>query len=532
MRPTRVSLRNRLAGHAAKFRAVLDDARGVQARRLRAILVRNQDCEYGRSHGFAAIADPAAFAQRVPVVRYDALRGAIDRMADGERGVLAADPVVAFEETGGSSGGAKLVPYTGAALASFRRGLLPWLDDLYTGVRGLDDGRAYWSISPAARAPRITAGGIPVGLPSDAAYLGEDVAAELLATLCVPPAAALLRDIDAWRRFTLIHLLAADDLALVSIWSPTFLQELLRHAQDDAEWLCRCIGDGEPGVDATVAGAALPRPRADRARGELVREVLAEREPEWARLWPRLAVISCWDQAAARPYAAALRRAFPGVRVQGKGLLATEGLVTIPFGDAAMPVLAVDSGFYEFVDAQGAARVASDVTPGEEYEVLLTNDAGFYRYAIGDRVRVDGFVGGAPTLEFVGRAGIASDLCGEKLTEDFVGSALLGLGARFAMLAPSAVPPRGYVLLLDAAEVGVEDTESLAARADAALAANPQYAYARELRQLAPVRGLRCANPVARWLDLCRKRGQRLGDIKPAALCVVEGWQQQFPAAG
>ena len=532
MRPTRVSLRKLLTGHAARFRAALDDVRGVQARRLRAILDRNRGCEYGRAHGFAAIADSADFARIVPIVRYDALRGAIGRMADGEPGVLVDDAVVAFEETGGTSGGAKLVPYTAAALASFQRGLLPWLDDLYSGTRGLDDGRAYWSISPAARAPRRTAGGIPVGLPSDAAYLGEEVAVGLLAMLCVPPAAALLHDVDAWRRFTLVHLFAAGDLALVSVWSPTFLQELLRHAQDDADALCRCIADGDPGTYLTAAGAELPRPRADRARGELVRAVLAERDPEWTRLWPRLAVISCWDQAAARPYAAALRRAFPGVRVQGKGLLATEGLVTIPFGDAGMPVLAVDSGFFEFVDAGGRARLASDVAPGEEYEILLTNDSGLYRYAIGDRVRVHGFVGGAPTLEFVGRAGVASDLCGEKLTEDFVGGALLGLGVRFAMLAPSAPPTRGYVLLLDAAEVGADGASRLAALADTALAANPQYAYARELGQLAPVRGLRCVNPAARWLDLCRQRGQRLGDIKPAALCVIEGWERQFPAAG
>ncbi len=522
------SLRSHLAGHAARFRAALDDARSVQAQRLQSILTRNQDCEYGRAHAFAAIADPVAYARRVPIVRYDALRSSIERMAAGEHDVLVTAPVIAFEETGGSSGGAKLVPYTEAALASFQRGLLPWLDDLYTRVPGLDHGRAYWSISPAARAPRQTAGGVPIGLPSDAAYLGAAVATCLLATLCVPPAAAGINDIDRWRIFTLVHLLAAGDLTLISIWSPTFLQELLRHAQENASLLVRYLVEGDPACDAATVGALPPGPRVSRVRGELVRDVLTQREPEWTRLWPHLAVISCWDQVSAHPYAAALRRAFPGVRVQGKGLLATEGLVSIPFGDASMPVLAIDSGFYEFVDATGTAWLASDVIPGHDYEMLLTNDSGFYRYAIGDRVRVHGFVGAAPTLEFIGRAGGGSDLCGEKLTEAFVGDALHALGLRFAMLAPSAVAPLGYVLLLDAAETGARDAAQFAGRVDDALAANPQYAYARRLQQLAPVRSLRCNHPVARWMDLCRLRGQRLGDIKPAALCLVDGWQQQF----
>ena len=528
MPPRKASLRSHLAGHAARFRTALDDARAVQAQRLQTILAHNQGCEYGRAHRFAAIADPATYARHVPIVRYDALRGSIERMAAGERDVLVSAPVVAFEETGGSSGGAKLVPYTGGALASFQRGLLPWLDDLYTGVPRLDRGRAYWSISPATRAPRHTAGGTPVGLPSDAAYLGEAVAESLLATLCVPPAAAKIADIETWRLYTLSHLLAADDLALISIWSPTFLQELLRCAQENGPQLVRCLVDGAPHDAAAVAVARLPGPRVSPARGDLILDVLTQREPEWMRLWPHLAVISCWDQAAAKPYAAALRRAFPGVRVQGKGLLATEGLVTIPFGDATMPVLAIDSGFYEFVDAAGTARLASEVIVGDDYEVLLTNDSGFYRYALGDRVRVHGFVGAAPTLEFVGRTGGGSDLCGEKLTDDFVGEALLALDLRFAMLAPSATAPLGYVLLLDAAEASARDAPQLAVRVDDALAANPQYAYARQLRQLAPVRSLRCDHPIARWLDLCRLRGQRLGDIKPVALCTVDGWQQQF----
>lgn len=531
MPPRNASLRSRLAGHATRFSAALDDARAVQARQLHAILQRHRNCEYGRQHGFATIGDPAAYAQRVPIVRYDALRDAIARMAGGEPGVLVDTPVIAFEATGGSSGGAKLVPYTEAALAAFQRGLLPWLDDLYGRVPGLDGGRAYWSVSPATRAPRHTAGGIAVGLSSDAAYLGEHVALGMLETLCVPSAAAAISDIDTWRRYTLLHLFAAADLALISVWSPTFLSELLRHARDDAVVLAHSIASGV--VPAGPAGAALslPAPTANSARAALVRAVLQQREPDWARLWPRLAVISCWDQAAARPCADALRQAFPGVLVEGKGLLATEGLVTIPWRDAAMPVLAVASGFYEFVDAGGNTALAGDVIEGREYELLLTNDSGFYRYAIGDRVRVHGFVGSAPMLEFIGRSSGGSDLCGEKLTEAFVGTMLAGLRVRFAMLAPQASAPRGYVLLLDGAEIDADGAARLAEQADAALAANPQYAYARSLGQLAPVAGWRRDQPVARWLALCQQRGQRLGDIKPAALCTVDGWQQSFAPA-
>ena len=47
-------------------------------------------------------------------------------------------------------------------------------------------------------------------------------------------------------------------------------------------------------------------------------------------LWPRLVLVSCWADAAASDSAASLRRRLPHARLQPKGLLATEGVVSLP----------------------------------------------------------------------------------------------------------------------------------------------------------------------------------------------------------
>jgi hypothetical protein len=86
------------------------------------------------------------------------------------------------------------------------------------------------------------------------------------------------------------------------------------------------------------------------------------------------------------------------------------------------------------------------------------------------------------------------------------------------------------VLLLDAAEVSETEAQALAPRVDAGLEADPQYAYARRLRQLAPLRAVRCAGPLASWIDDGLRRGQRLGDIKPCALYTHGDWQCRFQA--
>lgn len=442
---------------------MLPSARSVQRRRLASILAANAGTEYGSRTGFREIGDAAAYRARVPVARFEDLEGAIARMAAGERNVLVAEPVVAFEETGGSSAGPKLIPYTESLLRAFRRALLAWLDDLAREHPEVAAGSAYWAISPAARAPRTTTGGIPVGLGSDAAYFGAELAPLVLETLAVTPEVGRHVDIERWRAATCERLAACGDLALISVWSPTFLLGLLE-------------------------GIAL--------------------DP---------AVISCWDHAAARPYADELRRRFPRARVQGKGLLATESVVSIPLEGLDWPVLAVDSAYFEFLDGAGTAHEAWALDPGGEYELLLTTEGGLYRYAIGDRVRVRGYAGEAPLLEFLGRAA-GVDLCGEKLSESFVTQALAPLGLTFALLAPGRGGKPGYALVVDAAEVPRERAAALLERAERALAANPQYEYARALGQLAPLELQRREQPLEAWIGERLRRGQRLGDIKPPAL--------------
>ena len=455
----------------------------MQREHLERIVARNRTSRFGREHGFDAIRGEADYAQRVPVRNYEHLSPWIEALASGVAGELTEEPVVAFEETGGSTAGPRLVPYTASGLAEFQAGLRAWLDDLFVAFPGLKNGSFYWSISPACRPARTTGSGIAVGLASDAAYFGAGPAPHIVASLAVPASLAACGDVVEWRRQTLAHLLARDDLAMISVWSPSFLTELLSFA--------------DAGQD-------------------------------FARIWPRLALISCWDQASARAPAERLRTMFPGVRVQGKGLLATECLVSIPLHDQPFPVLAVDSGWFEFREPSGRVRTAATVEDGGDYELILTNASGLYRYAIGDVVRVRGLAGRTPMLEFCGRSG-GTDLCGEKLTEAFVLQALAPHALQFAALAPDSAAKR-YVVLVDAAEVGEDASTTIATRVEHDLHRNPQYAHARALGQLDALGARRCTNPTARWIELRSRAGQRLGDIKLPALIGDEGLRQELGA--
>ena len=233
----------------------------------------------------------------------------------------------------------------------------------------------------------------------------------------------------------------------------------------------------------------------------------------WARWWPNLQVISCWGEQAAEPGRRALAKKFPDAWVQAKGLLATEAAVTLPWGDEYP--LAVTSHFFEFIDERGDVCPAWQLERGRRYEVVVTNGGGLWRYRLGDVVECTGTMGRTPTLRFLGRAGRVSDLRGEKLSEAFVAEVLRaiwpeGTRPQFAVLV-AREDACGYELRISAAA-----TAGLVERLETALAANPHYAWARRLGQLACVRVREIGEAAAR--EALRTRAGRLGDAKPAVL--------------
>jgi hypothetical protein len=185
---------------------------------------------------------------------------------------------------------------------------------------------------------------------------------------------------------------------------------------------------------------------------------------------------------------------------------------------------------FEFVDAAGRARLAHEVNQGDEYGLLLTTGGGLYRYRLGDRVRVDGFVGRTPSLTFVAREDRVADWFGEKLSEGFVAAILDRLFAdrrpRFALVAPERTSLGvAYTLFID----GAHEYPALAERLESALRQNPNYAWCVDLRQLRAARVIGVGDDAPqRYLDACVADGQRLGDVKPATLRAEMGWSDRL----
>ncbi len=482
---------------------------------LKKCLARNQRAAYLKTYGVDGGSSPEEFGKRLPFVTYDELTSNIERIERGEAGVLFEGEPIAFERTSGNSGGNKLIPYTLQSLEDFRAAILPWLADVIN-IHKIESGCAYWAISPATRPSETTSAGIQVGL-SDGAYLGDDVLPAFVGLSAVPAWVGAIQDVGEWKNATLYWLLCRDDLVLISVWSPTFFQMLMDALEKDHAILDKLLREG-----GNINGHWLP------SNEQALKRLRAYRDSLDAKiLWPALKMVSCWADASSRPFYNNLKKRLPHAQFQGKGLLSTEGVTTVP-GHLDIPVLAADSGFFEFLDTQGLSCFAWELQSGAQYEVVMTTSGGLYRYRTGDLVKCEGYSENLPLLRFQGRNGLVSDIVGEKLTEQFVDSCLQDI-AGFRMLVPRMLGKPGYVLILD--EQTGNDCKSLVATIEKRLMENSQYEYARRIGQLDLLEVLPVRNPTESFMARMTHNGARLGDIKVPSLRSEPDWLKTFTGA-
>lgn len=174
------------------------------------------------------------------------------------------------------------------------------------------------------------------------------------------------------------------------MWSPTFALTLFDNIIKHKLELVSVLASGKWG-DRSPALPGLKCPQSHR-----VAELLLQWQGNISavllkQIWPELALVSAWDTSSSATWANKLQNLLPQAEFQGKGLWATEGVVTIPFQNNYP--LAICSHFYEFIDLD-----TDEVFPAWQLEKdqvvrpVLTTGSGLLRYAMKDKLRVSGFL--------------------------------------------------------------------------------------------------------------------------------------------
>ncbi|MAR93064.1 MAG: GH3 auxin-responsive promoter family protein [Pseudomonadota bacterium] len=318
--------------------------RHLQEQRLAQILSTAAPAPAHQAGNLRPDMDWQAFAERVPVTDYLSWEPWIERQLQDQPGKLSSSPIVRHQPTSGSTSAVKWIPYTRQFLQEINRALMVWIGDLYQRYPGIRRGFHYWSVSWIPEQLRAT---VDDNVNDDLRVLPwweRWIAAQYMA---VPDTVARAATSDDTFFASVAWLVARQDLSLLSVWSPTFALSLLQVLQAHQQALARVL---EQGAWLQRAGALgdTPCPRAPQ-RAALLRQGGSVDDPAFLQaLWPDLTLISCWDTASSASWAQRLGRRFAHAQVEGKGLWATEGAVTIPL-EGSFP-LAAQSHFYEFQD--------------------------------------------------------------------------------------------------------------------------------------------------------------------------------------
>lgn len=456
-----------------------------QRRVLQKILTEVNGTRSAETHGLSGGETAAQFRKKVPLTEYSDWSEMIESQRSTGLPLLSKSPCDRYQPTSGSTSKIKWIPYTKQFLAQVDSFISPLIFKMYLTYPRIRQGTHYWSLSwvPTELRKKVNP-----NVNDDLKLLPWWKSVFMGLTMAVPNKVALAETSADSIFSTACYLCANRRLSLVSVWSPTFLLNLLDFISEHREEIAQTLETGQwADSRRTLESISCPKsPKAARALlawdGTIEPQILEQ-------LWPRLGVISAWDTWTSATWSNELRALFPQVPFEGKGLLATEGIVTMPF-DGTYP-LTYQCHFYEFRDlSNGAVLYPWELTRGQLVQPILTTGSGLLRYKLHDILEVTGFLESCPCFRFMGRLdGI--DLVGEKMSPNTASQLLTMLGDRYPVkpLSLLALPKQysgvadRYLLLCEGADPSC--SEEIAAEMETALRKSYHYNLARDLNQLA-----------------------------------------------
>lgn len=411
-------------------------------------------------------------------------------------------PVVRYQPTSGSGDKEKLIPYTSRFIRQFNQALNPWLFDTCKKHPDILLGKHFWSISWLPTHWRKKGWQL-----DDFELLPQWKKALIKILMCVPNEVSYATTLEASQFATAAYLMASPELTFFSVWSPTFLLKLLELMDVWKEPLIKTIHTGKWQMFSDEL-SHLPAPRNQKQAR------IAENK-DLQHLWPKLKLISSWNSSTSASWAEKLCDLFPGTPFQGKGLWATEGVVTIPF--EGQFVLSYLSHYYEFLEIKSGNILDSwDLKEGMEVHPLLTCENGFIRYHLKDRLLVTGFYKDVPAFMFLERDN-TFDMVGEKLDNhsllhihDVMKAEFPELKWVIAFAVNELAERPHYCFVFE----GIEDAHKVKASLKKHLNEYFHYHLAQEIGQLGEEKVFIKEDAFARYENYQLSRGMVHGNIK------------------
>lgn len=419
-------------------RKLEEDTRNVKQVQEETLLKRLRkygDTRYGRQYDFRSMKDSADFRACHPITTYEHYRELIERIAAGEDKVIISEKPLILAMTSGTSGRSSMLLSTKDTNTEFfLQGVTVCLDAMrkaFPATESLQRTTKFF-YTPTFRQSEA---GIPIGPNSS-----TPASSRHMLNLYTTPAPAF--EVPSEKDTLYLHLLFAlkdssvgtleSNFASTVFYAFAALQERWQELAEDIE---RGTVSNALALDPKVRSRLEALMRPDPKRASQIRAHFQDGFRGIAkRLWPNLNLVLAVDSGSNQIYGEMLRDSYcQGVPFYSPFYAATEGLIGVnlwPEEPSRRYLLCPRSMFCEFLPESSLEQddpqtlLMQEVKEGDNYELVITNASGLYRYRIGDIVKVVGFHNQCPIVEFRYRRGQMLNVRGEKVSEHLFLTAL------------------------------------------------------------------------------------------------------------
>ncbi len=461
-------------GFLKAMEALLADCKGTQELVLKEMLAANKDTEFGKAHGFSGIRSVEEFRKKVPLSDWEDYEPFTERMQKGEENVLFPGKPTFFYRTSGTTASYKFIPESQREVLS-RKAISRARN---TEIFLIASPKAANRIFAFFNKPALdkTEGGIPCGTASGRS--SELANEELVKRLTYVPQVVNEFEGEELLYVMLRTSLVYGDVTALLGNNAKMLYNLIAYAKDHAQEIIEDIRNGGCRYDMSDGLKEMLKEQltSNPARADELEKLLKEGHFTPRYYWPALMAAGFWLGGSVGIFVDEVRPLLPETtKYIDVGYGASEGKINIPMKpETPAGALSTFTAFFEFLPEEGGEPLlAHELQDGKNYELILTSNAGLYRYRLKDLVHVEGFTGTTPNIYFLTKLSDVANLGQEKIPGVMLSKAVQeilekeGCGASMVQVFPDP-KEMNYVICVEPKNP-VTDAAALAERLDAGL---------------------------------------------------------------
>lgn len=393
----------------------------------------NKDTEYGRKYNFKDIHSIEDYKKNVPFSVYDDYAPYIERMIkNDEDNLISVYPAVHYAVSSGSVGVPKSIPVSEATIECYKKYscnlVFGLMDEYYRNKFGKSYANGKGLNTLEVREMRTDNGIIKGPISSTTSRANKKFLPYVFSS---PMEIVFTNEVMDLKYLQLRFGLEERNLSFMIGAFMTSLVDLMTYMNANWKSLCDEIEKGILNKDAHIPenvrkeleAYLKPNPkRADELRKEFEKGFDT---PIIPRIWKNMSWIFAIGTGGFASYTEKMRKYSGDIPIDFSVYGASEALMAVARNvEEGEFVLIPDSGFYEFVpmdsDDEDVTYTIDELEVGKDYEIIVTNLSGFYRYRIKDVIRVTGFHKQSPKIKFVYRKNQMISIAGEKTNDEAV----------------------------------------------------------------------------------------------------------------